>query len=57
VTEFEQDLTENKAAIQAARAELLERLQTLSDDDLLRTRRGGWSVQEVLRHVIDSDIA
>lgn len=57
MNEFEQDLTENRTAIQASRAELIDRLRTLRDDDLRRTRRGGWSVQEVLRHVIDSEIA
>lgn len=55
--EFERDLADNKAAMQAARTALLDRLGTLSDDDLRRTRRGGWSVQEVLRHVIDAEIS
>ena len=55
--EFERDLTEIKTAMQTARAELIERLRSLSDDDLRRTRRGGWSVQEVLRHVIDAEIS
>jgi uncharacterized damage-inducible protein DinB len=57
VSEFEQDLAENKAAIVEARAALLGRLRAMTEDDLRRTRRGGWSIQEVLRHVIDSEIA
>lgn len=55
--EFARDLTENISSIERARASLLERLRTLSDDDLRRGRRGGWSIQEVLRHVIDAEVA
>jgi uncharacterized damage-inducible protein DinB len=57
VDEFERDLSENTKAIETARASLLERLRLLTDDDLRRGRRGGWSIQEVLRHVIDAEIA
>ncbi len=55
--EFARDLAENTSAIERARASLLERLRTLSDEDLRRGRRGGWSIQEVLRHVIDAEVA
>jgi hypothetical protein len=57
VDEFERDLSENTKAIETARASLLERLRLLTDEDLRRGRRGGWSIQEVLRHVIDAEIA
>ncbi len=56
-TQFERDLAENIDAAAAARTALLERLRLLADEDLRRTRRGGWSMQEVLRHVIDAEIA
>ncbi|MEX2246293.1 MAG: DinB family protein [Dehalococcoidia bacterium] len=56
MSEFERDLSENVQAAEGARAALLERLRQLSDEDLRRTRRGGWSVQEVLRHVIEAEV-
>ncbi len=56
-TEFERDLAENLDAAARARAALLKRLRLLSDEDLLRTRRGGWSMQEVLRHVIEAEVS
>lgn len=55
--EFERDLTESTNAIHTSRAALLDRVRALSDSDLGRTRRGGWSVREALHHVIDSEIA
>ena len=55
--EFERDLAGNMTAIDVARASLVQRVRQLSDDDLGRTRRGGWSVREVLRHVIESEIS
>jgi uncharacterized damage-inducible protein DinB len=57
VDEFERDLTDNTKAIEAARQSLLKRLRLLTDEDLQRGRRGGWSIQKVLRHVIDAEIA
>lgn len=55
--DFTQDLEENIAALRKARGHLLEEVRTLSADDLERVRRGGWSVRDVLRHVIDSEVA
>jgi uncharacterized damage-inducible protein DinB len=55
--EFQRDLDENLGAIRDARAELLKEVRSLTTDDLQRVRRGGWSVQEVLRHVIDAEVA
>ena len=55
--EFQRDLAENVKAIGAARRALLEQITRLSDDDLRTTRRGGWSVQEVLRHLIDAEVS
>jgi uncharacterized damage-inducible protein DinB len=57
VDDFQRELGENLARIRAARAPLLEQLRRLSADDLEAMRRGGWSVREVLRHVIDSEVA
>jgi uncharacterized damage-inducible protein DinB len=56
-TEFERDLENALAAAAEARSKLLDCLARLTDADLTRTRRGGWSLREVLRHVIDSEIA
>jgi len=56
-TAFERDLAENLDVATKARAVLLARLRTLTDEDLPRTRRGGWAMQDVLRHVIDSEVA
>src|SRR5207249_3165213 len=55
--EFSRDLAENLTAIDEARGALLAQIRGLSPEDLRRVRRGGWSVQEVLRHVIDSEVA
>lgn len=55
--EFERDLAENLQAIEVARDALLGRLRLLGDNDLRSTRRGGWSIQEVLRHVIDAEVS
>jgi len=54
---FRRDLDENLDAIRDARAGLLKQVRSLTAEDLQRVRRGGWSVQEVLRHVIDSEVA
>ena len=56
-TEFERDLSQTLEAAANARTALLERLRRLADDDLSRTRRGGWSLKEVLRHVIEAEVA
>ena len=55
--EFQRDLDENLGAIRDARTDLLNEVRSLTTEDLQRVRRGGWSVQEVLRHVIDSEVA
>ena len=55
--EFQRDLAENLQAITVARDALLKQLRLLGNDDLRSTRRGGWSIQEVLRHVIDAEIS
>jgi uncharacterized damage-inducible protein DinB len=56
-SEFERDLADNLDTAGKSRSVLLDRLRQLTDEDLRRTRRGGWSMQEVLRHVIDSEVA
>jgi hypothetical protein len=50
---FDADLAETTAAITRACAALLDRWHRLSDDDLARGRRGGWTV----RHVRASEVA
>ena len=55
--QFEPDLEENLKAMAAARTQLLHEVRGLSAEDMERMRRGGWSVREVLRHVIDSEVA
>jgi uncharacterized damage-inducible protein DinB len=54
---FARELRESMDAIAAAREELLGAVRTLGPAELEATRRGGWSVREVLRHVIDSEVA
>jgi uncharacterized damage-inducible protein DinB len=57
VSEFDTDLADNTAAVNHARADLLNRLRTLTDADLDRGRRGGWTIRDVLRHVIIGEVA
>lgn len=57
MSEFGRDLADNLKAIETARALLLDGLRPLAVEDLRLGRRGGWSNQEVLRHVIDAEIA
>ena len=54
-TEFESDLAELKTDIDASRAELDAAVAALSDSDLDRARRGGWSTRRTLEHVIDAE--
>ena len=54
-TEFERDLEHARTEMDAARQELLAVIGALTDDDLDRERRGGWSVRRVLEHVIQSE--
>jgi uncharacterized protein (TIGR03083 family) len=54
-SEFDRDLTSAREDLDAARDELLTVVAALSDDDLERGRRGGWTVRRVLEHVIWSE--
>jgi uncharacterized damage-inducible protein DinB len=54
-SEFEVDLKELQADLTASRAELLTALESATDADLERGRRGGWTIAEVLGHVIQSE--
>ncbi len=54
-SEFEQDLQRVREELDAARTELLAAVTSLSDADLDRARRGGWTVRRVLEHVIQSE--
>lgn len=53
--EFHRDLQRCQADLAAARNDLLDTVRALSDSDLERARRGGWSVRRVLEHVIQSE--
>ena len=50
--EFADDLTRCREDLAAARQELLSVVRALSDTDLEKSRRGGWTVRRVLEHVI-----
>lgn len=54
-TEFERDLAHARTELEPPRQELLAVVGALTDDDLDRERRGGWSVRRVLEHVIQSE--
>lgn len=54
-SEFESDLTGLKTDIDASRAQLNAAVASLSDSDLDRARRGGWSLRRTLEHVIDAE--
>ena len=54
-TEFEQEQTAAREQLEAAREELLAVVRAISDADLARSRRGGWAVERVLEHVIQSE--
>lgn len=53
--EYERDLTAARDQLHAPREELLGVVDALSDADLDRSRRGGWTVRRVLEHVIQSE--
>ena len=55
--EFDHDLTRCREDLAAARQELLSIVRALSDADLEKSRRGGWTVRRVLEHVIESEWA
>ena len=52
---FEADLEALTNDITTARADLVSAVQRLSDSDLDRARRGGWSIRRVMEHVIQSE--
>jgi len=54
-SEFDSDLRELKEELSASRADLLASLESLADADLERGRRGGWTIAQVLGHVIQSE--
>jgi hypothetical protein len=53
--DFRSDLESLLADLNAARAGLVSAAHALSDGDLDRARRGGWSVRRVFEHVIHSE--
>jgi hypothetical protein len=50
---FEADVEGVTGDLTNARAELIATVQGLSNDDLERARRGGWTIRRVLEHVIE----
>jgi len=54
-TQFERDFRRLHEDATAARLELMNVVRSLSDADLDRARRGGWTVRRALEHVTQSD--
>ena len=57
MSDFERERDESLLAMETARQRLLEQVRRLGADELALRRRGGWSVQEALRHVAESEVA
>ncbi len=55
MSEFEKDLAKATTDAKTAREDFLEVVRALSDADLDRERRGGWSIRKVLEHAIHSE--
>ncbi len=55
--DFSSDLASNLDEMADHRKHLLDAVSALSTDDMMVTRRGGWSVREVLHHVIDAEVS
>jgi hypothetical protein len=55
VSGFQQHLSDVTANLDRARGELLAVLSNLTDEDLVQSRRGGWTVGKVLDHIIGSE--
>jgi uncharacterized damage-inducible protein DinB len=56
MNEFESDLKSVMSDLERARVDLLSALDGLTEDGLSRRRRGGWSVTEILHHVIGGEL-
>ena len=52
---FSEDLARTQRELESARQDLLASLSQLTDADLERARRGGWSVGRVVHHLIQSE--
>jgi uncharacterized damage-inducible protein DinB len=55
MSEFDAHLSELTASLERRRSELLAGLAQLHDEDLVRARRGGWTIGKVLEHVIGAE--
>jgi uncharacterized damage-inducible protein DinB len=53
--EFENDLRQITAELDEARSNLLAAVNSLTGTDLERRRRGGWSIRDILLHVIGGE--
>ena len=54
-TEFEGDMAAACGQLDEARRALIDAVSSMSDGDLEKGRRGGWTVRRVLEHVIWSE--
>jgi hypothetical protein len=54
-TELNAELSAVQQDVEQAREELLTTLDALTDEDLSRARRGGWTAGRVLHHVLQSE--
>src|SRR5438132_1351025 len=54
-SEFQSDLRELQKDLAGSGEELLHALEPLTNSDLERGRRGGWTIGQVLGHVIQSE--
>jgi uncharacterized damage-inducible protein DinB len=55
VSDFSERLSEVTANLERRRGELLAALSECTGSDLVRARRGGWTVGRVLEHIISSE--
>jgi uncharacterized damage-inducible protein DinB len=55
MSDFPKQLSQVTAKLDQGRGELLTALSELQDSDLVRARRGGWTVGKVLEHIINSE--
>ena len=55
MSDFSQHLPQLTTNLELRRSELVTVLSELQDNDLVRARRGGWTVGKVLEHIINSE--
>jgi hypothetical protein len=55
MSEFDAHLSELTANLERHRSELLAGLGEVNDEDLVRARRGGWTIGKVLEHIVGAE--